>query len=184
MVVNLGDLAEKTTNQLDGFNDKLLSLFPGLYTHHCSPGYSGGFVERLMEGTLVSHVTEHLALELQCIMGYDVYFGKTRVIEEPYLYSIVYEYINSTCAREFGYGAAEIVFALASGQAVIVDEILERLYRIAYDTDLGPSTQAIYDEARRRNIPVRRLGNNSLLQLGICVYHDLKNTCLTFFFFA
>ncbi len=166
MIVDLGGLAEKTTKEIEGFNDKLLSLFPGLYTHHCSPGYSGGFVERLREGTLVSHVTEHLALELQCIMGYDVYYGKTRVIEEPYLYGIVYEYINSSCAQEFGYAAAETVFALASGQTVAIDAILERLYKIAYDTDMGPSTQAIYDEARRRNIPVRRLGENSLLQLG------------------
>lgn len=166
MIVDLGDLAEKTTNEIEGFNDKLLSLFPGLYTHHCSVGYSGGFVERLTEGTLLSHVTEHLALELQCIIGYDVYFGKTRVIEEPYLYGIVYEYINTCCAKEFGYAAAEIISALASKQTAPVSDLLDRLYQIAYDTDLGPSTQAIFDEARRRNIPVRRLGNNSLLQLG------------------
>jgi len=166
MIVDLGNLAETSTNELIGFNDRLLSYFPGLKTHYCSPGYEGGFVERLQEGTLVSHVTEHLALELQCIMGYDVYFGKTRVVEPPSLYCIVYECINERCAMDFGYAAAEIVLALARDETVPIDKILNRLYRASRDSDLGPSTQAILDEARRRHIPVRRLGEDSLLQLG------------------
>jgi cyanophycin synthetase len=34
------------------------------------------------------------------------------------------------------------------------------------ESELGPSTRAIYDEARKRGIPVTRLGDESLLQLG------------------
>ncbi len=166
MIVELGDWAEITTNEIAGFNDRLLSCFPGLSNHHCSPGYEGGFVQRLKEGTLVSHVTEHLALELQCILGYDVYFGKTRLIKEPDRYCIIYEYINESCALEVGNAAAEIVFALARNDAIAIDKVLKRLQQITFDSKLGPSTQAIYDEARRRHIPVRRLGGDSLLQLG------------------
>jgi len=166
MLVDLGDLAETFTKDIAGFNDKLLNIFPGLKTHYCSLGYEGGFIQRLKEGTLLSHVTEHLALELQCIIGYDVYFGKTRILEEPSLYCIIYEYINEHSAREFGYTAAEIVMALIRNETVPIDEILNRLHRVSFEYDLGPSTQAILDEARRRCIPVRRLGEDSLLQLG------------------
>ncbi len=166
MTVDLGDWAEVTTNQIKGFNQNLLDNFPGLRTHYCSPGYEGGFVERLHEGTLVSHVTEHLALELQSILGYDVHFGKTRVVEEPSLFCILFEYINESSAREIAYTAAEIVMSLARGQAVEVDKILDDLYDLSCDSRLGPSTRAIFDEARRRHIPVRRLGSDSLLQLG------------------
>lgn len=166
MIVDLGDLTETSTKELRAFNERLLKYFPGLRTHYCSPGYEGGFVQRLQEGTLVSHVTEHLALELQCIVGYDVYFGKTRVVEEPSTYCIVYEYINERCAMECGYAAVEIVLSLARNEIVRIDEILNRLHRLSLETDLGPSTQAIYNEAMRRHIPVRRLGEDSLLQLG------------------
>jgi cyanophycin synthetase len=166
MVVELGEFAEITTDNIEGFNDRLLDCFPGLKTHYCSPGYEGGFVERLIEGTLLSHVTEHLALELQCLLGYDVYFGKTRLIREPDRYCILYEYIDESCAAEAGNAAAEIVLALARNDLIDIDEKLEDLYLVSNASNLGPSTQAIYDEARRRHIPVRRLGENSLLQLG------------------
>lgn len=170
MIVKLGDWAEITTNEIANFNDRLLSCFPGLGSHHCSPGYEGGFVQRLKEGTLVSHVIEHLALELQCILGYDVYFGKTRLIKEPDRYCILYEYIDESCALEVGNVAAEIVLALARNEAIAIDKVLKRLQQISFDSKLGPSTQAIYDEARRRHIPVRRLGRDSLLQLGYGKY--------------
>lgn len=170
MTVDLGYLSNRFTKELPGFNEKLLEFFPGLNKHYCSPGYPGGFVERLQEGTLVSHVTEHLAIELQCLMGYDVYFGKTRVFQEPDLYHIIYEYINQACAMNFGYAAAKIVLALVSGESDSIEAILRQLQRRSLDSDLGPSTRAIWNEARRRQIPVRRLGEDSLLQLGYGKY--------------
>ncbi|MDD4802753.1 MAG: cyanophycin synthetase, partial [Syntrophomonas sp.] len=166
MIVDLGAFADRFTTEINGFNERLLSLFPGLTYHYCSPGYEGGFEQRLNEGTLISHVTEHVALELQCIMGYEVYFGKTRVIDEPYKYCIVYEHINQKCAQDYGYYAAEIVVALARNEFVPITRILNQLYQISTESDLGPSTLAIFKEARRRKIPVRRIGEDSLLQLG------------------
>ena len=166
MMVDLKGLAEVPTSQIEGFNQRLLKNFPGLRTHHCSLGHEGGFVERLQEGTLLSHVTEHLALELQSLLGYDVYFGKTRVALEPNLYCIIYEYINESSARSIGYAAAEIVMAFVNGQPLAVGEIIDELQEAARDSQLGPSTRAIFDEARRRYIPVRRIGSDSLLQLG------------------
>ncbi len=166
MVIDLEEFAEISTKQLPGFNERLLNMFPGLKSHFCSTGYEGGFVDRLQEGTLLSHVTEHLALELQSIMGYTVYYGKTRFLEEPSIYYIVYEHINELCAMEFGRAAAEIISALARNESVLLEEILDWLRSLTLESDLGPSTQAIWDEARTRQIPVRRLGQDSLLQLG------------------
>ena len=50
MIVDLEGLAEVPTNQIEGFNQRLLNCFPGLRTHYCSLGYEGGLVERLQEG--------------------------------------------------------------------------------------------------------------------------------------
>ena len=45
--------------------------------------------------------------------------------------------------------------------------IIDDLRRSTSQSRLGPSTGAIVEEARRRGIPVRRLNNYSLVQLGL-----------------
>lgn len=166
MEIDLEEFADIPTRDISGFNYRLLSYFPGLKTHCCSLGCEGGFVRRLIEGTLVSHVIEHLALELQCLTGYEVFFGKTRVIKEPSIYLIIYECADQHLALEFGYSALEIVSALAKSDTGIIDQSLERLQKLTADKRLGPSTRAILAEAKKRHIPFRQLGNDSLFQLG------------------
>ena len=60
------------------------------------------------EGTWLGHVLEHVALELQNVAGEDVTFGKTRSIDRPGLYSVVYEYAE----REEGVAAGELALRL------------------------------------------------------------------------
>jgi cyanophycin synthetase len=166
MDIDFGDLYAKPTKDIKNFNQLLLSLFPGLYKHYCSTGYEGGFVDRLKEGTYIGHVTEHLIIELQNQLGYDVGYGKTRVVKEPSLYYIVYEYMNEKCGIECGKAAVNIVSDIIKNETPDLESILEGLKRVVMESELGPSTRAIYDEARKRGIPVTRLGDESLLQLG------------------
>ncbi|MBC7397393.1 MAG: hypothetical protein H7333_08115, partial [Bdellovibrionales bacterium] len=51
MTLDLETLAEVASSDLDGFKERLLNLLPGLHQHRCSPGYPGGFSERLERGT-------------------------------------------------------------------------------------------------------------------------------------
>lgn len=178
MIVDLEEMADTTTIDIPGFNARLLDMFPGLNHHCCSTGHEGGFVERLYEGTYLSHVTEHLALELQCVNGYDVHFGKTRILKEPSTYCIIYESGLEGCALEFGRTAVDIVLALAENQPELAQDYLDDLHRIAGYYDLGPSTRAIMSEARKRHIPVRRLNDNSLLQLGYGINQRLIEASL------
>src|SRR5689334_3614730 len=74
--VRLGALEGRSTDELPGFNDRLLALLPTLHEHPCTRGTAGGFVDRLREGTQLPHVLEHVALELQTLAGSDVSFGR------------------------------------------------------------------------------------------------------------
>lgn len=179
IVVDIGDLHNVPTKDMDGFNDRLLKLFPGIRDHCCSLGYRGGFVERLKEGTYIGHVIEHLTLELQSMMGYEVYYGKTRVVREPFLYYIVFEYMNEKCGIECGRTAVEIVWNLAKNESIDAAGIFDNLKKISVESELGPSTKAIFDEARKRGIPAMRLGNESLIQLGYGKYSRLVQASLT-----
>lgn len=179
MVVDIGNLYKSPTKDFGDFNHKVLTLFPGLKKHFCSLGYEGGFVERLNEGTYIGHVTEHLILELQNMLGYEVYYGKTRLVEEPSLYYIVFEYKNEKCAVECARWAVEIVNRLIDNIEVDLESVLNNLEAISVETELGPSTKAIYSEAQKRGIPVTRVGNDSILRLGYGKHSRLLQASLT-----
>lgn len=166
MLVDLEALEGRTTAEVDGFVDRLLTALPGLTGHHCSLGRPGGFVERLREGTYFGHAVEHVALELQCQAGMDVIYGKTRWTGSGAVYRIVFEYITREAGELAGHSAVELVSALAEGRAVDAESQVEAIRRQHARFGLGPSTAAIADAARRRNIPVLRIGSESLLQLG------------------
>lgn len=170
MLIDLGNLCDRETKDINGFNEKLLELFPGLKEHCCSTGCKGGFVKRLYEGTYIGHVVEHVILELQALLGYDARFGRTRLVQPPSLYSIVFEYLNERCAIECARTAVNMVDCIIAGKDAKLSEALDTLRKVAVESELGPSTKAIYDEAIKRGIPVTRLGNDSILQLGYGKY--------------
>ena len=94
MVLDLEDLEQKPTNKIDGFSERLQKLFPGMYEHRCSKGCPGGFFQRVDEGTWMGHVIEHIALEIQCLAGMDVGFGRTRTYGEEGVYFVVFDFIE------------------------------------------------------------------------------------------
>src|SRR5689334_1368376 len=78
MRLDLGELIERESREFNGFNERLLTILPGLQNHHCSFGRPGGFVTRLEEGTYFGHIVEHVALELAQLAGIGKSHGKTR----------------------------------------------------------------------------------------------------------
>ena len=167
------------TSHVEGFNDKLLSLFPGLATHRCGIGEEGGFVKRLSEGTYPCHVAEHAILELQNMLGYSVGYGITRQEGDTACYHIVYRYQNEQVGVACGKAVTGLLNALFEGKSPSLQPALKELRLLAARTDLGPSTKAIYEEAQKRGIPVTRLGNDSLLQLGYGKYARRMEAALT-----
>lgn len=179
LVVDIGKYGDIPTKDIAGFNEKLLSAFPGLKTNFCGCGYEGGFLERLNEGTYLAHVLEHTILEMQFMLGYDVSFGKTRTLKAPSLYYLVYEYENEVCGLECGKAAVFILNCFIGGEEINTNQFLEYLKRISIDAELGPSTSAIVAEAKKRNIPVTRIGHESLVQLGYGKHSRLAESTLT-----
>lgn len=179
MIVDIGKYGEIPTNRIPGFNEKLLALFPGLRTNVCGVGYEGGFLERLEEGTYMAHVLEHVVLEMQAMVGYDLHYGKTRAIKEPSVYFLVYEYENEVCGLECGKASVFLLNRLLDGDEIEIGEFIEFLKRVSGEAELGPSTTAIVNETKRRNIPVTRIGNGSLVRLGYGKFSRLIEATLT-----
>jgi len=154
------------TDKLPGFKDRLLSLIPTLNQHRCSPGYPGGFIERMERGTWLGHVVEHVAIELQCLVAIEVGFGKTRDTLTEGIYRIVFRYKEEEVGLAAGEEAVRIVEAVARSETIDILATIERLKEIRENFVLGPSTGSIVNEAKARNIPIIRLNKESYVQLG------------------
>src|SRR3954470_22309292 len=168
-VLDLEDLDDVSSAAIPGFAERLIALIPTLDEHRCSLGYRGGFVERLREGTYMAHIVEHVLIELQCLAGPELGFGKARMVKgRPRHYRIVCSYLIEPLVVQALPFAMEIVERLARGEPVPDFEArLDALTDIADAEALGPSTQAVVDAATKRGIPTLRLaGATSLFQLG------------------
>lgn len=171
MKLDLEELEYQPSNEIEGFAPRLEQLMPSLYHHFCSEGHPGGFFERVREGTWMGHIIEHVALEMQSLAGMACGFGRTRGTGEEGVYFVVIEYETEEAGTYVAGAAVELAEAIIRGepmeslrQRLAAD--LERLREIKKAHEPGPSTAAILDEARRRNIPVMTLSTNGLYQLG------------------
>ncbi|MFC2157466.1 cyanophycin synthetase [Acidobacteriota bacterium] len=169
MQVDLGELEERPSDKIPGFKARVEKILPSLIEHRCSLGFRGGFFERLDRGTWAGHITEHVALELQCLAQMEVGFGKTLGTGDPGIYNVIFRYRDEEAGIEAGKYAVEIVNRLFNNQKTEIQPIIERLKEIRENNLLGPSTHSIVSEAKKRGIPVIRLNNESYVQLGFGV---------------
>jgi cyanophycin synthetase len=189
--LDLGELEAWPTGKLGkSFVNRLVEALPGLAEHGCSYQEPGGFIRRMNEdeGTWLGHVLEHVALELQNVAGEDVTFGKTRSLDKPGLYSVVYEYAE----REEGVAAGELAMRLLC--SLLPDKLRpkgsvpdgwdwptarDEYIRFAQRRALGPSTASLVHAAEKRGIPWLRLNDQSLIQLGHGKYQQRIQATVT-----
>jgi len=165
VAVDLEELTEKESSSYPHFCQALIALLPGLTEHSCS-GREGGFLTRLRQGTYFGHVLEHIILEIQASLGYPKAFGKTRYGGRPGVYDVVFEYALPGLASPLANLGVEIIMRLIGNEPMELKPSLDLLSRQAAILGLGPSTAAIVQAAQGRGISVRRIGEESLIQLG------------------
>ena len=166
MVLDLEEMENYPSNEIEGFNERLKNLLPGLAEHYCSEGKPGGFYSRLERGTWMGHIIEHIALEIQILAGMDVSFGRTRGYGEKGVYHVVFSYVEENAGRYAAKAAVKICEALISGKDYDLEKDIQELRELKEDGRLGPSTESIIKEAEKRGIPWMRLSEGSLCQLG------------------
>ena len=167
ITVDLGSFSNTPTSEIKGFNERLIKNFPNLRKHTCCFGHEGGFLERLESGTYLAHVLEHLLIDLQNTFDYDVKYGKT--IEEKgskNIFNILLEYESPEFIKFCCIEGASILNGFIYDEYVDFEDIFNKLSEVKYETDLGLSTNALITEAKKRGIPVTRVGNQNLVRLN------------------
>jgi cyanophycin synthetase len=165
-IVDLEELKDSPSDEIPGFNDRLMAWLPSMIEHQCSIGQRGGFFERLRRGTWQAHILEHVTLELQELAGTPVSYGRARETDEEGVYKVVVQYREEALGRACLETGRELCLAAVYDRPFDVPAAIERLRDLAHEICLGPSTGSIVNAAKARGIPHCRLNTGSLVQLG------------------
>lgn len=177
--LDIGILENYPTNKIKGFSERMEAIIPSMHSHRCSKDYEGGFFERVKEGTWIGHVIEHVALELQCLANMECGFGRTRTAHRDGVYNVVIAYQIEEAGLYAAEAAIRIAEKLIAGEDYDIAKDVDVLKNLKARYGLGPSTQSIIDEAKKRRIPYRRMGNGSLILLGQGVHQKLIRASIT-----
>lgn len=164
--LDLQELEKFPTNKIDGFLERLKTLIPSLYTHRCSEGHEGGFFKRIEEGTWMGHVIEHIALEIQSLAGMECGFGRTRSTIQKGVYHVVFSYELERAGKYAAKAAIRIAEAVIKGEVYDLEADIRAMKELNAKYGLGPSTRSIVEEARKQNIPFKRLNEGSFVVFG------------------
>ncbi|MFO7876883.1 MAG: cyanophycin synthetase, partial [Desulfovermiculus sp.] len=179
MQVDLEDMVEYPSNTVPGFPERLEELLPSLYEHRCSRSYAGGFLERVHEGTWMGHIMEHIALEIQVLAGMNCGFGRCVWEGEGSIYNVVFSYEEERAGFYAAKASFRIVSKLIAAEPYDLEQDIQRLREIREEGRFGPSTGSLVEEAKKRNIPILRLNQYSLVQLGWGVHQQRIQATVT-----
>jgi cyanophycin synthetase len=180
--LDLEELADRPSDTIPGFYEGLVSALPSLEEHYCSPGCRGGFLSRVREGTMMGHILEHVALELQTLADMPVGFGRTRETATPGIYQVVIEYQDEEVGRYAARAALRLCQSIVETGAYPKAELtqdLDDLIALRTEASLGASTEALVREAETLGIPWMELETCDLLQLGYGKYQKRVQAALT-----
>lgn len=166
MVLDIQAYEDLPSDKIDGFSDRLLTLMPTLQEHGCSIGKPGGFIQRLERGTWAGHIIEHIAIELQCLAGMNVGYGKTLDTSQKGIYIVVFRYLVESVGLKAANVAVSLFEAVAQEKNFDINQAVSNLKVLREDHMLGPTTLSIVKEAQSRGIPFIRLNEDSHIQLG------------------
>ncbi len=180
--LDLEELADRPSDTIPGFYEGLVATLPSLEEHFCSPGCRGGFLSRVQEGTMMGHILEHVALELQTLAGMYVGFGRTRETATPGVYQVVIEYQNEEAGRYAARAALRLCQSIIDCGSYPPSELtkdLDDLRNISTGAALGASTEALVRAAETLGIPWMQLETCDLIQFGYGKYQQRVQAALT-----
>lgn len=144
--------------------DRLAAVLPGLAREQAEWLAALRDGEALSVGDLVGK----LALALQHAAGIDGTLAWSAPTDDPDLVEVFYSYGNEDIGVEAGEVACDMLAAIARGEGSAADlhEDVEDFLGYAERRSLGPSAMELVRAAQARDIPVYRLNDASLIQVG------------------
>jgi cyanophycin synthetase len=139
----VGAYEDVSSVDVPGFTDAIVRAMPGLIEHRCSIGERGGFIRRLRHGTYAAHIIEHVALELQTMVGHDVGYGRTRGGDVENEYTLIFERVHEQVGLRAAALALETVQRAFAGTLDAVEQYVNELKSLTKLPDVPPLRQRV-----------------------------------------
>ncbi|MFL5501648.1 MAG: cyanophycin synthetase family protein [Gemmatimonadaceae bacterium] len=143
MDLTIGAYENISSADVPWFTKAVVEAMPGLRDHRCSIGEPGGFLIRLKRGTYCAHIVEHVALELQGMIGHDVGYGRTRGGESTGEYTLIFEHHHEAVGLRAAALALEIVQSAFANTLDAVDYAVAELRALAETSSTPPMIQNV-----------------------------------------
>jgi cyanophycin synthetase len=143
MDLSIGAYENISSADVPEFTSRLVAAMPGLRDHRCSIGEPGGFIIRLKRGTYCAHIVEHVALELQTMIGHEVGYGRTRGGDGVGEYTLIFEHLHEGVGLRAAALALEIVQSAFAGTLESVEHAVSELAALALTPDVPPTAQHV-----------------------------------------
>src|SRR3954466_2629436 len=143
MDLTIGAYENISSADVPWFTKAVVEAMPGLRDHRCSIGEPGGFLIRLKRGTYLAHIVEHVALELQGMIGHEVGYGRTRGGEAPGEYTLIFEHLHEAVGLRSAALALEVVQAAFAGTLSSVEHAVVELAALAKTPNTPPILQHV-----------------------------------------
>lgn len=143
MDLSVGAYEDISSADVPGVTSALVAAMPGLRDHRCSIGEPGGFIIRLKRGTYLPHVVEHVALELQGMIGHDVGYGRTRGGDAPGEYTLIFEHLHEAVGLRAAALALDTVQSAFAGTLTSVEHGVAELAALAKTPGVPPLLQHV-----------------------------------------
>jgi hypothetical protein len=140
----VGAFEHISSADVPGVTESLLATMPGLMEHECSVGAHGGFITRLKRGTYAPHIVEHVALELQTMIGHEMSYGRTRGGDAEGSYTLAFEYRHEQVGLRAASLALDAVQRAFAGTLVTVRPSVQELRALARTPDSPAIRQAVF----------------------------------------
>ncbi len=158
--------------------DRLAAVLPGLAREQAE------WLAALRDGEALSigDLVGKLALALQHAAGIDGTLARSAPTDDPDVVEVFYSYGNEDIGVEAGEVACDMLAAIArtedEGSPDLHDDV-EDFLAYADRRSLGPSAMELVRAAQARDIPVYRLNDASLIQVGQGKYQQRIEAALT-----
>jgi cyanophycin synthase-like protein len=143
MDITIGAYENISSADVPGVTSSLVAAMPGLRDHRCSIGEPGGFIIRLKRGTYFGHIVEHVALELQGMIGHEVGYGRTRGGDLPGEYTVIVEHLHEAVGPRAAALSLEIVQDAFAGTLNSVKHAVAELSALAETPNVPPVIQHV-----------------------------------------
>jgi cyanophycin synthetase len=143
MDLTVGAYEDISSADVPGVTTALVDAMPGLRDHRCSIGEPGGFIIRLKRGTYLPHIVEHVALELQGMIGHDVGYGRTRGGDQPGEYTLIFEHLHEAVGLRAAALALATVQSAFAGTLTSVEHGVAELAALAKSPSVPPLLQRV-----------------------------------------